>query len=104
MNGLVASLREVDGVKAVEQNGNVFKLNLFSREVPGRDLFEIPGNLRSSSQKIRHVLEDSGTVEDYEFIAKPEKKYRDKGFSGSSVSDREGIGYKRDYYKIVVKN
>lgn len=102
MDDLLGELREVEGVKAVERHGDFLKLKLFSKKVTGNELYRIPGDLRRTSQEIKTVLENSG-VRSWNIVAKPQKKYRDKAFKDSKVSDRESKGYKRNYYEVSVR-
>lgn len=102
MDEVVEGLRGLDGVKAVRRFSGSLRIELFSRPVTGTEMVEIEGDLRKISQSIRRVLEDArdeGVVEGWEWVAKPEKKYRDSS-PVEGVSDRSSKGYDRGFYRV----
>lgn len=107
MDQLLKKLNELDAVKAVKRrSGPTLKIELFSREVPGREAEKIPGDLRKISQQIRNTLEESregSEIKAWNWIQKPEKKYRNRARNTETVSDREAIGHKPAYYTVSIQ-
>ncbi len=106
MEELVEELLDLEGVKSVRRfNDSVLRVELYSRSIPGSELFEISGDLRKISQKIRSCLEQARqnrVFSSWEWVVKPEKKYQKTSLGRKKVKDRKGIGYKKDYYEISV--
>jgi hypothetical protein len=101
MTDIIEKLQRTDGVKSVERHGDALKLKLFSRKIPGTELYEIPGDLRKTSQQIKLELDEHAN--NWEWNIKPKKKYRDQSLKNSEISDREPKGYNRNFYKIILK-
>ncbi|PSH02474.1 MAG: hypothetical protein BRC26_00375 [Nanohaloarchaea archaeon QH_8_44_6] len=102
MDEVVGELRGLEGVKAVRRFSGSLRVELFSRPVQGSDVVEISGDPRRISQGIRSVFEDArkeGIVESWEWVVKPEKKYRDSS-PVDGVSDRSAKGYDRGFYRV----
>ncbi|AOV94895.1 hypothetical protein AQV86_03140 [Nanohaloarchaea archaeon SG9] len=102
MEKVVGELKGLEGVKAVRRFSGSLRVELFSRPVSGSDVVEISGDLRRISQEVRSVLEDArkeGVMESWEWVVKPEKKYRDSS-PVDGVSDRSVKGYDRGFYRI----
>jgi hypothetical protein len=106
MDEVVKELRGLEGVKAVRRFSGSLRVELFSRPVSGTEMVEIEGDLRKISQGIRQVLEDArtdGVLEGWEWVVKPEKKYRDSS-PVEGVSDRSSKGYDRGFYRISFRS
>lgn len=107
MDGLIEELRDIRGVKSVERrSGPVLRINLYSREVGGAELFEIKGDLRKISQRIRTVMEsgrEKGVFSGWEWVIKPEKKYMETSLGRNKISDRKPKGHKPDYYEASLE-
>lgn len=107
MKELLKQLNQIQEVKGVKKRtGPVLKIDIFSREVPGREAEKIPGDLRKTSQQIRTALEESrknSRIKAWNWIQKPQKKYRDRAKKAENVTDREAIGYKPAYYTVSIQ-
>lgn len=107
MEELVQKLRQIEGIKSVEKhNGPVFKLKLYSRRVGKTEIYDIDGNLRKISQKLRNVLEEArqnNLFSNWEWVVKPEKKYQETSLGKRKLSDRKPKGHKPDYYRVSVE-
>lgn len=107
MQELIKQVNEVQGVKNVKKrSGPTLKINLYSREIPGRDAEKLQGDLRKISPKIRHRLEEArenSEIKGWNWIQKPEKKYDNTGLETEKVSDRKAIGHKPPYYTVSVR-
>lgn len=105
MNSLTENLLSIESVKAVKRQGeNVFKLELFTRDIPNSENVEIKGDLREVAPKIRSVLEnarESGEIDGWSWIEKPEKRYQSRSL-GTDVSDRKEKGYRPGYYLVSI--
>jgi hypothetical protein len=107
MEELLEELKDLESVKSVKKrSGPTLRIDLFSREIPGREAEEIPGDLRKVSQRIRNSLEDAkkrSEIKAWNWIQKPEKKYRNRARGAENVSDREALGYKPAYYTVSIQ-
>lgn len=107
MESLADVLLDIKAVKAVKRQGeNVFKIELFTREIPNSENVEIRGDLRAVAPKIRSALEkarENGEIEGWNWIEKPEKKYQSRSL-GTNVSDRKEKGYRPGYYLVSIKS
>lgn len=106
MDQIFNELRDLEGVKAVKWRDPVLEVDLFSRPIKGSEAVEISGDLRKISQKIRGVMDSatgSGDISGWEWMVKPEKKYRDDAPGNLNVSDRKPRGHKPGYYRISIE-
>ncbi|MFB6174989.1 MAG: hypothetical protein ABEJ87_03345 [Candidatus Nanohalobium sp.] len=107
MKELLKQLNQIQEVKSVKKrSGPVLKIDIFSREVPGREAEKIPGDLRKTSQQIRNNLEkakENSEIKAWNWIQKPEKKYRDRAKKAENISDRQSIGYRPAYYTVSIQ-
>ena len=97
-------LRQVDGVKYVKRkSGGILRIDLFSREIPGREAEDIQCDLRKTSQRLFSRLDNavkSGEINGWSWVEKPQKQYRDRSPNGFQVSDRQGAGHKPSHYTV----
>jgi len=107
MEELLNQLREIKGVKTVKKrSGPTLRINLFSREVPNAEAEKIMGNLKSISQNIRNTLDKArknSEIKNWNWIQKPEKKYRETRVKTEKVNDRKPVGYEPSYYTVSVQ-
>jgi hypothetical protein len=107
MKEIIQDINEVTGVKNIRRKGNnLLNIELFSRKVEGSEAFKIKGNLRKISQKIRNKLEThkkKGQIQNWNWIAKPEKKYAETQLGKGETTDRKEKGHKTDYYTIEIQ-
>lgn len=107
MEKLIDQLSEIKGVKSVRRlSDDVLRVELFSREIPGSELVEIKGDLRSISGKISSTLGDNvdeGSIDNWNWIEKPRKRY-DETSLGDSVTDRKPKGHRPGHYQIEIQN
>lgn len=106
MKELIKSIRDVQGVQNVKKrSGPTLKINLYSKEIPGREAEKLQGDLRKISPKIRNRLEEareSSVIEGWNWIQKPEKQYDETSIGTEKVNDRKAIGHKPNYYTVSV--
>lgn len=105
MKEVIEKLRDVEGIKGIENRSGTLKINLFSRPVPGSEAVEISGDLRKISQNIRTILEDGrgkGLYSSWEWMQKPEKKYQETKLGKRKVSDRKDKGHKPGFYRVSI--
>lgn len=106
MEHLAEDLLGIESVKAVKRQGEVvFKIELFTREIPNSEAVEIRGDLREVASRIRSVLEngrENGEIEGWSWIEKPEKRYQSRSL-GTNVNDRKEKGYRPGYYLVSIK-
>jgi hypothetical protein len=102
--GFLEDLRQVDGVKYVKRkSGGTLRIDLFSREIPGREAEDIQCDLRKTSQRLSSRLDDavkSGEIGGWSWVEKPQKQYRDSSPDSVQVSDRQGAGHKPSHYTV----
>ncbi|WP_414837129.1 hypothetical protein [Candidatus Nanohalococcus occultus] len=107
MDELIENLLGIDSVKAVKrQSDDVLKIELFSREIPNSELVEIRGDLRTVTPTVRSKLEnarESGEINGWSWIVRPEKKYQSTSLGRDKVSDRKAKGYRPGHYRVNVK-
>jgi len=107
MKQLIDTLNGIEGVKNVKKrSGPTLRINLFSREIPGREAEKVSGDLRKISQKIRNALDnarENSEIEGWNWIQKPEKQYDQTGLKTENVSDRKEIGHKPGFYTVSVR-
>lgn len=107
MQDLIEEINDVQGVKSVKRrSGPTLKVNLYSREIPGREAEELQGDLRKISPKIRHRLEqarEKSLIDGWNWIQKPEKKYDETGIRTEKISDRREVGHKPPFYTISIE-
>lgn len=107
MKSLLTNLREIEGVKAVrKRSGPTLKIELFSKEIPGAEAEKIMGDLRSISQQISNTLtesKESSEIKAWNWIQKPEKKYRQTSVKTEKITDRKPIGYDPAYYTVSIQ-
>lgn len=107
MEELIQELKEIQGVKSVKkQSGPVFRIELFSQEIKGSEVFDIKGDLRKITPRIKSVLDEArkeGVFSGWEWIVRPEKKYQETSLGKRKVSDRKAKGHKPDYYRIAIQ-
>ena len=96
--------RQGDGVKYVKRKaGGILRIDLFSREIPGREAEDIQCDLRKTSQRLSSRLDNavkSGEINGWSWVEKPQKQYRDRSPNGFQVSDRQGAGHKPSHYTV----
>lgn len=105
MENILEQLRDIEGVKAVRRRtDSIIEVEPFSREVEGRDLREIPVDLRKVTPKIKSILEDTegSEIQSWRLVETPEKRYRDRS-PGDSISDKEPLGYRPWKYVVEVE-
>lgn len=107
MEELVEHLRQIKGVKSVEKhNGPVFKIKLHGRRVGQTEIYDINGDLRKISQRVRNVFEEGREkrlFSNWEWVVKPEKKYQETSLGKDKLSDRKPKGHKPNYYRVSVE-
>lgn len=107
MQDLIEEINDVQGVKSVKRrSGPTLKVNLYSREIPGREAEELQGDLRKISPKIRQRLEqarEKSLIDGWNWIQKPEKKYDETGIRTEKISDRREVGHKPPFYTISIE-
>ena len=106
MAEIVEKLGDLEGVKNVKNKSGVLRINLFAREKPSGDVWEIKGDLRKTGQGIRRRLEDAleeDIIQNWNWIQKPEKKYEDTPIETEKVSDRKPKGHRPPYYTVSVQ-
>ena len=107
MQDLIEEINDVQGVKSVKRrSGPTLKVNLYSREIPGREAEELQGDLRKISPKIRHRLEqarEKSLIDGWNWIQKPEKKYDETWIRTKKISDRKEVGHKPPFYTISIE-
>lgn len=105
-SSLQDKLKDVDGVESVELDDRspetaytaqiVVWLQARRIDRPG-EAYDLEGNLRSISQKLRHAVKECGSDDILgEVVVRPYKRYEYNSFSGSM----EPYGYNRDYYTV----
>ena len=108
MQDLIEEINGVQGVKSVKRrSGPTLKINLYSREIKGREAEELQGDLRKISPKIRHQLEqarEDSVIDGWNWIQKPEKQYDKTGIRTEKVSDRKEIGHKPSFYTVSIED
>lgn len=100
-------LRQIEGVKTVRSRDGTLKIELFSRELPGGDTWEIKGNLRKIGPKIADRLDKAvknSEIQGWNWIQKPEKQYTETGIKTEKISDRKSRGHRPPYYTVSIKN
>jgi len=106
MESLLTDLRETEGVKAVKKrSGPTLKIELFSKKIPDTEAEKIIGDLRSISQKISNTLDKAkdSEIKAWNWIQKPEKKYRQTSVKTEKVTDRKPIGHDPAYYTVSIQ-
>ena len=107
MEELLKQLNEIEGVKTVKRrSGPTLKLELFSREIPDAEAEKIMGNLRSISQNIRNTLDrakENSEIKSWNWIQKPEKKYRETRVKTEKINDRKPVGHEPAYYTLSIQ-
>lgn len=105
MEEVFEELRSLEGVKNVKRHSDTLRINLFSRPIPSSDAEEIPGDLRSISQKIKNILDEAqskGLISSWEWMVKPEKQYTNSS-PVENISDRKEKGYRPAYYRVSMQ-
>ena len=107
MEKLLANLRDIKGVKAVKKrSGPTLKIKLYSKEIPDTEAGKIMGDLRSISQQISNTLTESKEkreINAWNWIQKPEKKYRKTSVKTEKVTDRKATGHEPTYYTASIQ-
>lgn len=108
MKKLIEEISEINGVKNVRRrSGPTLKIELFSKQVPGREAEKIHGDLRKISQQLRSRLEqaeDRKDIQAWNWIQKPEKKYMERAKNSNRINDRESIGHRPSYYTVEIRD
>jgi hypothetical protein len=106
MDQLINKILGEKPVKSVKKrSGPTLRIDLYTRDISGREEKKIPGSLRKISSSIKLCLENAisrNEIKAWNWIQKPKKRYRDRADS-LNVSDREPIGYKPAYYTLSIQ-
>jgi len=101
---LFSQIKGTEGIKSVKNRRDTLKINLYTREKG--DVYEIRGDLRKISQKIRHKLDEARSkseIDGWNWVQKPEKQYRSKGPDIGNINDRQPIGHKPPFYTVSIQ-
>jgi hypothetical protein len=102
MKELISELNKIEGVRTARMQGEkLLKIEPYAREQRNQEAKKIAGDLKKITPEIKNVLDSSSEVNQWEWNAKPKKRYKENEIN-NSVTDRKPKGHKPAHYLVTV--